>query len=221
MRRRNLTGATRTPRRIARGVLIGLYACSPELEFERAPVQARRQVPPLPTFAFQAPAPWRSRHADSAAVDPPDLAQETWRVLVTQDEPMQRKTPTWQPARATETIELQLPPNSRFRCIVPPLEIESQANEFGTALEAWSLARSFLCSNDDFHTWSETILRVRITRDGAREVGPEAGILLRERQQAAGAPHHMFVLMRSDREQREATLGPPQIIVRPGPKDLD
>ncbi|MET0387001.1 MAG: hypothetical protein ABW321_13630 [Polyangiales bacterium] len=165
-----------------------------------------------PTFTFQAPQTWRSVRPDAPAVEPPDLAEETWRVLVSQNKPIQRKTPTWQPLPAADTVELQMPEQSGFRCLVAPLVVRSEANTFGTAFKAWVMTRNVLCSSDGFRTWNETGLQVELAADGGRRIGPEAGLLLRERVAGEAAPREMFVLLRSDREQREASLGPPRIL---------
>jgi hypothetical protein len=208
--------------KIASGLIWGLCACRPHPEAAPAQphVQAVRALPTLPTYAFEAPKPWQSRHPGIPPVEPPDMTKEIWRVLVTQDQPLQRKTPLWQQLPAAETVELQMPEGSSYRCIVPPLDVTNEANMFETKLKLWRLSRSFLCSNDDFHSWNETILRVNIAADGSREYSQGAGLLLRERVSGDDTPHKMFVLMRPDKERREATVGPPQIIAQ-GPQDLD
>jgi hypothetical protein len=149
------------------------------------------------------------------------MAQETWRVLVTQDQPLQRKTPMWQPLPASDTVELKMPEGSHYRCIVPPLQVKAEANGFGSQLEFWHMSRSFLCSTDNFETWSETALYDRIAADGKREYSHGAGVLLREHVPGDDAPHHMFVLMRPDKEKREATVGPPRIVTGGPPQDFD
>jgi hypothetical protein len=171
---------------------------------------ARAAALRAPVFTFSAPSAWHSRRGD-AAVDPPDLARETWRVLVNQNQPIQAKTPHWQALPARETVELQMPPRTAFRCLVAPLDIATRANALGTELKAWLLARRVLCSSDGFRTFTESIHRVRVPIGAPREVGDDAGLLLRE-QDDAGRVRHTFVLLRSEPEPRAATTGPPRVI---------
>lgn len=163
-------------------------------------------------FEFKEPEPWKSQDG-SKVVPPPDLEAETWRVMVNQMEPMQRKNPWWQPVKARETVDLEMPPGSKFRCMVPPLIVAPEPDEYGGSLEAWQFKRSFLCSSDDFRTWSETQLRVRASVKGSRKVGPDAGILLRWRDDD-GKRNEMFVMMRSDKDKTTAEFGPPRIIAK-------
>jgi hypothetical protein len=108
-------------------------------------------------------------------------------------------------------VELAMPPGSKFRCLVPPIKVSNQADDFGKRLEAWDFRRSFLCSSDGFRSWTETVLQVRVLADGTRKVGPEAGLLLRDRD-GDGSVRETYVLMRSDKEKLHATQGPPQIV---------
>jgi hypothetical protein len=105
-----------------------------------------------------------------------------------------------------------MPPGSKYRCMVAPLNVAAEPDEYASDLEAWQLKRSFLCSADDFRTWTETQLRVRSSMKGSRKVGPDAGILLRERADD-GVVHETFVVMRSDKEKTHAEVGPPRILV--------
>jgi hypothetical protein len=195
-------------------------ACGPKAEPEppRAPSPAAPEVQAAPqplVFGFKDPGPWKS-YDGTKSVELPDLAAETWRVMVNQTEPMQKKNPWWQPLPARDTVELEMPPGSKFRCMVPPLDVKAKPNEYGSDLEAWMFKRSFLCSNDGFRTWSETQLQVRQSVKGKRKVVPDdAGILLRERGDD-GVVRELYVLMRSDKEKTTPTYGPPQII--PGRK---
>jgi hypothetical protein len=125
---------------------------------------------------------------------------------------MQRKTPRWQPLSARAAVELEMPPRSSFRCVVAPLRVEPEGDDTGAGLESWHLKRSVLCSADAFRTWSETLLHVRLQSDGARRVIGDGGALLREHADD-GSVAEMFVLMRTDKEQTQATIGPPRIIV--------
>lgn len=197
------------------GAIFLICACGQKAPEPPAP---QVQVAPQPlVFAFNEPAAWKSQDG-TKVVPPPDLEAETWRVMVNQVEPMQRKNPWWQPVKARETVELEMPPGSKFRCKVAPLNIVPEPDEYGSDLEAWQFKRSFMCSSDEFRTWSETQLRVRLSTKGKRKVGPEAGILLRERADD-GKVHEMFVMMRSDKEKTTAEVGPPKIIEKP--KDDD
>jgi hypothetical protein len=157
------------------------------------------------------PRPWHSKKPDAPAVAPPDLTVETWRAFASQTEPLQRKTPRWQTLDAQRTVELEMPQGSAYRCLVTPLRVEAKANTWGTKLMAWAMERTLMCSSDDYRTWIESTLRVRVRADGTRDVGPDAGAVLRSRIGGAGV-RQMFVLMRSDKERREATFGPPQVV---------
>jgi hypothetical protein len=189
---------------------------APAPSAEPAPQQAVpvKAAPQPLVFAFKAPEPWKSRDG-SKVVQPPDLEAETWRLMVNQTEPMQRKNPWWQPLPAGKTVEIEMPPGSTFRCTVSPLVFEPEPDEYQTDLLAWQMKRSFLCSTDEFRTWSETQLRVRASVKGTRKVGPDAGLLLRQRADD-GKVIETFVIMRSDKDKSHPTYGPPQII--PGKK---
>jgi hypothetical protein len=164
-----------------------------------------------PSFTFVAPQAWRSRKPGVAPIEAPDLAQETWRALVTQSQPLQKKTPHWQALPAAQTVELQMQEASAFRCVVSPAEIRPDANTWGNKLKAWEISRSMLCSSDGWHSWTEAIHHVR--RPVGAERPPEAstGLLLRE-QESDGSVRQSFVVIRSDKEQREATTGPPRVL---------
>ena len=190
-----------------------LFGCAcgqkPAAPAEPAKPQAQAVVQPL-RFEFKEPAAFKS--ADGAkTVPPPDLDAETWRVLVNQNEPMQLKNPFWQPVPARETVELQMTAGWKYRCMVAPLEVKAQPNEWGTELSAWLFKRTLMCSNDDFKSWSESVLNVRQSVKGKRKSGPDAGLLLRERGDD-GQIKQMFVMMRSDKENTLPTYGPPQVL---------
>jgi hypothetical protein len=204
---------------VASTSLVALALCGAACGQKPAPapqpapaVQAPLAQPPapLPTFEFKAPAEWKSRDGKST-VPPPDLEAETWRIMVNQTEPMQRKNPWWQPLAAGKTVELEMPPGSKFRCMVSPLVTEVFTDEDQESLEAWDFKRTFACSSDDYHTWTETQLRVRQTAKGKRKVGPEAGIMLRARADD-GKVVETWVMMRSDKEKTLPSYGPPRII---------
>jgi hypothetical protein len=170
-----------------------------------------------PAVAFVAPSPWQSKRDGVPPIDPPPLP--TWRVLVTQNEPLQAKTPLWQRLPPAETIELAMPPQSGFRCVVTPLQVTAEANDFGTKLKGWLLARSLLCSSDGFRAWTEHVHSVALAAEGSPPEASQSGILLRERDAAAGV-RQTNLLVRTDEEVRAATTGPPRIL--PGVKvDVD
>lgn len=174
-----------------------------------APAAARPAS--LPVGTFRAPSPWKPSFGDGAAVQPPDVAKETWRAFVNQAEPMQKQTPTWQAVPAKEVVTLAMPKDSRFRCFVNPLEILPETNDYGTKLEAWLLKRELVCSSDDFATWTSYPHRVLLSPDGQREVTLEAEALLREQGQG-GEQRATYVLFRSDQESREASPGGPRVL---------
>jgi hypothetical protein len=130
---------------------------------------------------------------------------------VSQNQPLQKKTPLWQPLPAPQTVELAMPEGSGFRCIVTPLQVAAEANDFGTKLKAWLLTRYLRCSSDGWRHWTEYGYRVKVLPDGSRTEEGEAGALLRELS-ADQTVLHSFVHLRSDKERREATTGPPQIL---------
>jgi hypothetical protein len=162
-----------------------------------------------PEVPFVAARPWQSTREGSAPIAPPPL--ETWRALVSQHQPHQTKTPRWQPLPATDRVELKMPPGSGFRCVVTPLQVTADADDFGTRLEAWVMTRNLLCSGDGFRRWTEHVHSVRLASDGARETSSEAAALLRERD-AGPVVRHSYVVVRADEENRQATTGPPRIL---------
>jgi hypothetical protein len=194
--------------------LLGAFAllgCGSRSAATRAAPAAEPAAVHAPAFTFVAPQAWHSTRAGVAPIDAPDLARETWRALVNQNEPIQAKTPRWQALPADQTVALQMPAGSAFRCIVSPLQISAHANTLGSELKAWLLSRRVLCSSDDWRSWTESTLRARQPIGAARDAGEDAGLLLREQAQG-GSVHQTFVLLRSDPEKREATTGPPRVI---------
>jgi hypothetical protein len=200
-------------RNIAAAALLqlALVACGSRAEQTawRNPAPSAHAQPP--TFAFVAPQAWHSRKPGVPIVEPPDLGEEVWRVLVNRTQPLQAKTPLWQRLIASQTVELEMPPDSKFRCLVPPLQVDSEINAFGTKLKAWLLTRPVRCSSDGWQSWTESTHRVRKLPDASRELAEDTGLLLRE-WDASGAVRETFVLLRSDKAKREATTGPPQIL---------
>lgn len=196
------------------GALIAL-GCGSRGEVARKadtePKPAAQHASKPPSFTFVAPSAWHSRRAGAPAIDPPDLALETWSVLVNQNAPIQAKTPHWQALPAGETVELQMPEGSAFRCIAAPLQISTQANVLGTELRAWLLERHVLCSSDGWRSWGETAHGVRLPVGGERVVGNDAGLLLRE-QDEEGRVKQTYVLLRSEAQSHDATTGPPQVL---------
>lgn len=197
-------------REVRLAVLIGgaclLTACdSPTTTRTSAPSHA------LPVRAFAAPQAWRPTWGDGPAVEPPNLEGETWRAFVSQYEPMQRDTPTWQDLPARETVTLKMPEDSRHHCVVGPLEVAPQPDDFGSKLEHWVLQRIVTCSSDGFATWSSYPHRVALGADGSRRTLVESGALLQERT-ADAAIRESMVVMRADKEVRSASLGAPQVL---------
>lgn len=204
------------------GCLLALVSCSGERErpagsasevgVPRAALRATLRAPGAPpAVAFVAPEPWQSTRAGSAPLSPPDPARETWRALASQNEPLQKKTPHWQPLPAERTVELAMPEGSAHRCVVGPLQVTAEADDFGRELHAWVLARTLTCSSDDFAHWTEHHHVVHVRPDGTREVATEGGVLLRTRE-ATGGVRQSFVMLRADEERRVATKGPPRIL---------
>ena len=155
-------------------------AASPLRAAPPAAADGKPEALPPPAVTFVAPSPWKSKAEQPVTVDPPDLAQETWRVLVTQNRPLQVATPRWQSLPAAENVELAMQAGIRFRCMVTAAEVVPDANDFGTKLKGWVLTRYLRCSADGWHSWSEYPHRERILADGKRESLLVAEALLRE-----------------------------------------
>ncbi|HMI93667.1 MAG TPA: hypothetical protein VK509_19975 [Polyangiales bacterium] len=174
---------------------------------------------PPPNVAFVAPQPWQSQNKQPVTtVAPPDLAAETWRALVTQNHPLQAPTPRWQALPAADNIELAMQPGVRFRCLVTAVEVVPEADDFNRKLKAWALTRRLRCSGDGWRSWTEYPHHVRLLQDGTRETTSVAEALLREHDDspAANGTRETELLVRDDKEQRAASVGPPRIL--PGVK---
>ena len=178
-----------------------------------APVQAAAPQPKYepPREEFKAPVAWQSRKPGIPPIEPPDVEAEVWRVFVTQNQPLQIKTPKWQTLPPRENVEVAMPEGNGFRCVVSPLSVAIDANDFNTKLKAWVMKRTLTCSGDDWRSWSEYSHSVRLTGDGKREMLAVPEALLRERMPDQSIKQ-TFVLLRSDKEVREATFGPPRIV---------
>ncbi len=164
-----------------------------------------------PEVPFKAPEAWQSRKKDAPPIPPPDVDAEVWRAFVNQNQPIQIKTPVWQLLPPRETVVLKMPEVSKFACVVLPLSIVSDANDFNTKLKGWLLSRTLLCSDDGWHSWTEYAHGAKIAADGTREMFTVPQASLRERE-ADSSVRQTYVLLRSDKERREATTGPPRIV---------
>lgn len=173
-----------------------------------APAPPQLRPPEVP---FKAPEPWQSRKKDAPPIPPPDVDTEVWRAFVNQNEPIQIKTPVWQLLPPRETVALAMPAVSKFACVVTPLSMVSDANDFNTKLKGWVLSRTLLCSNDGWHSWTEYAHSAKIAAEGTREMFSVPQATLRERE-ADSSVRQTYVLLRSDKERREATTGPPRIV---------
>jgi hypothetical protein len=165
----------------------------------------------LPAAAFVPPKAWTSWREGIKPVAPPDLSKETWRVFANRELPIQRETPLWQPVAADQVVELHMPVGSIYRCMVQPVEVTAQANDWGTELQGWELVRKLLCSADEWKTWTEYPHRMVVSADGTRTVMYAAEAALRERA-ASGEVYQTTVLFRSDQEERQASTGPARIL---------
>lgn len=164
-----------------------------------------------PRMPFAPPQPWHSWRTPDEQIAPPDPTKETWRVLVNQRQPMQVPTPKWQPLPATETVTIAMQPESRFRCVVGPLNVEAKTNDPATKLEAWTLRRDLLCSGDGWRTWTQHEHALRVLPDGSRQKVTAAQAFLRE-QTGDPRARETVVLVRDDQELRTATTGPPRVL---------
>jgi len=195
-----------------RGCALLLAACAAVAACDGASGSARQPAPVEPPIArFVAPATWHPTWGKGPAVEPPDLDGETWRVFVNQFEPIQRETPAWQALPARAAVELKMPPGSRHRCVVSPLEVVAQPDDFGAKLEHWLLVRTMVCSSDGFASWSSYPHRVALGTDGSRRVITHTDALLHEHEKD-GSARESAVTLRSDKEVREASLGAPRIL---------
>lgn len=174
----------------------------------------------LPIAPFAPPLPFRPRDLQGGGTElvaPPDLAQETWRIFVERDEPLQRPTPRWQALPANRAVEVAMPAPSAFECHVTPAEVTPVTNDYGTELRGWTILRSLLCSRDGFASWTQHPHRLRIDRNGERRVEIATHAYLRERVDEA--THAIRIILRSDARRRSARTGPPQIVARTVPDD--
>jgi hypothetical protein len=185
-------------------------APAPQPAAAAQPLQQERKYEP-PRLEFKAPVAWQSRKSGTPPIPPPDPSAEVWRVFVTQNEPLQIKTPKWQSLPPQENVEVAMPEGSSFRCMVSPLEIATDTNDFNTKLKAWVLKRVLTCSDDGWRNWTEYSHSVRVTPEGQRDMLAVPEALLRERMPDQSIKQS-FVLLRSDKEIREATTGPPRIL---------
>jgi hypothetical protein len=137
---------------------------------------------------------------------------QTWHAYVDQYEPHQRKTPVWQALPADQAVGLEMPLGSHFQCVALPLEVTPQANDYDTELYAWSLMRSVVCSSDGWQHWTEYPQHARLMLGGTRQMPNRSETWLRERTQD-GSTHNTLIALRAEEPRRDATTGPPQIIV--------
>lgn len=214
---------TRTARALScAAFLLGSSSCGRDKTSEAPATEpaSSSAKPSPPSTEFVAPQTWKSWREGVEPAAPPNLGQETWRAFANQEEPIQRETPVWQPLVADKVVELHMPAGSSYRCIVNPVEVTPQVNDWGTELRGWELMRKLLCSSDGWKTWTEYPHRLLLSVDGTRTVMYAAEAALRE-QTAAGRVHQTTVLFRSDKEERQATTGPARIVASKGPIDND
>lgn len=171
------------------------------------PERAERK-PPAETFALE---PWKSVRKGVEPVMPPEDLLEPWRAFVNQERPRQKKNPKWQTLPPKQSITLQMPEGSSYRCQVGPLVVRGHGTEAQDAVQMWVLSRSLKCSSDGWQTFSEQVHQVFVKPDGDREVPVDRTIaLLRERGQGDGLKE-TTVILRSDKQKYiKATTGPPQ-----------
>jgi hypothetical protein len=88
---------------------------------------------------------------------PPEVANELWRVMVVQNEPRQNKNPRWKKLKVDESFDFDMPPGTRFRCLVTPVRFRPWENEISSHVIKWDLLRSIRCSNDGWNTYTEAV----------------------------------------------------------------
>jgi hypothetical protein len=177
------------------------------------PARAAVAKPELaaPAVPYVAPEPFRSSKDPADVVAPPDPAGETWRVLSNRAKPIQTKTPRWRPLPARQTVPVEIQAQTRYRCVVTPLQVTPVTDDFKTELKAWFMRRDLLCSSDGWHSWTEHPHTVRVEADGTRKTLLRGEVLLRERGAGLDA-WETVVMMRDDDERRAATTGPPRVV---------
>lgn len=173
-----------------------------------------KEIAPIrqaPKEAYEAAPPFKAWTGQGEPVSPPDANKEVWRVYAERRSPLQRKTPRWQLAKANEAIEVEMPASSRHRCVLQPLRMKPDTNDYGTELKGWQLHRTLLCSGDGWQTWSAQAGILYIDAAGERKEMMRARVFLHELQDN-GDVHDYVVMVRTDKERRAATHGPPQIL---------
>jgi hypothetical protein len=154
---------------------------------------------------------------DAPPVPPPESLLEPWRVFVKQERPRQKKNARWRSVPAKDGVELAMPPDSRFRCIVNPLELTPQPAENLRSVAAWMLIRRVRCSNDGWASWTESSFARLVLADGSsKDAVDHVEVLLREVMDDSSI-RETTVLLRADQEQRKATTGPPQVLSSDAP----
>jgi hypothetical protein len=109
---------------------------------------------PRPVEAFQA-GEWKSPKGE--VFRPPQVASETWRVKVMQEIPRQKKNPRWRTLKIDEAVDLEMPPGTRYRCLVNPVRFRPWEDEISSKVIKWDLIRSVRCSSDGWRTYSELV----------------------------------------------------------------
>lgn len=117
----------------------------------------RRGAPapqPKPVEVYK-PGEWKS--PQGTVFTPPEVAKETWRVMVVQTVPRQNKNPRWKKLQIDEAVDLEMPPGTRFRCLVNPVRFRPWENEIASHVIKWDLIREIRCSNDGWNTYTELV----------------------------------------------------------------
>jgi hypothetical protein len=137
----------------------------------------RREEPPFEKFEVDLEV--QPKKGQPAAM-PPESVLRPWRVWVNQEEPRQKKAPSWRVIGAKEGAYLELAPDGRWRCLLNPVHVAGKANE-RAQIASWVVSRSLRCSRDGFRTSVESRVQARFGDDGKEfETAPSVPMYLND-----------------------------------------
>ena len=154
--------------RVACSIVAVVLSCAGLAGCKRDP---RSGPAPLDTFevTIEVPPP-----AGSAAPAPPERVLAPFRVWINQETPRQKKTPEWRTFPAKDGVVLDMAPDGNWSCLLNPARVFGQIDEDGSVTH-WTTSRTLRCSNDQWKTSVESLVRVGFAGDGKRgEADPKA-----------------------------------------------